>query len=339
MSPRLGRLLAAAAVFAVALLAGCGEKEEGDGAPGRERFDLALDFYVNPDHAGIFTALERGHFEEAGLELSTRVPSDPSAPITQVATGEVDLAISYEPEVVLARDRGLPVKAVAALVPRPLTSLISIREAGIDDVADLHGKTIATAGISYQTDFLDAILGEEGLAIDDVRQVDVGLGLLPAVLSGRADAMLGGFLNVEGVDLAERGKNPRVVPVDRLGIPTYDELVLVANSDRVEDDPESLRLFIAALERGTRDAVADRAAATEAVLAEGEGLDPRLTRAETERTLPLLLPDRGEQPYGYMDPAEWERFAGFFADRGLIGTRPSADELLTNELLPGEVSE
>ena len=118
--------------------------------------------------------------------------------------------------------------AVAALVPQPLTSLISLPEAGIATPADLEGKTIATAGIPYQADFLETILDGEGLSLDDVEQKDVGLNLLPAVLSGSADAMLGGFLNVEGVDLDERGLDPRVVPVDELGIPTYDELVLVA---------------------------------------------------------------------------------------------------------------
>ena len=172
--------------------------------------------------------------------------------------------------------------AVAALVARPLTSLISLPEARIDEVADLEGKTIATAGIPYQADYLDAILDREGLDIDDVEQQDVGLNLLPAVLSGSADAMLGGFLNVEGVDLAERGLDPRVVPVDRLGIPTYDELVLVASTERLADDPEAIRLFIAALERGTRAAVRDPAGATEAVIAAGDGLEPKLTRAEID---------------------------------------------------------
>ncbi len=243
-------IAAAAALLAVA--GGCGEREEPRTEAEAEPFTVALDFYVNPDHAGLFTALERGYFEQAGLEVDAQVPSDPSAPIRQVAAGRADLAISYEPEVLLARDQGLPVTAIAALVPQPLTSLISLPEAGIADAADLRGKTIATAGIPYQADFLDAILSEEGLSPEDVTQVDVGLGLLPAVLSGRADAMLGGFRNIEGVDLAERGRDPRVVPVDELGIPTYDELVLVANSDRVADDPELLRLFIDALERGTR---------------------------------------------------------------------------------------
>lgn len=320
---------------AAVLVAGCGEKEEsGDGDS--EPITLALDFYVNPDHAGIYTALDRGYFDEAGLEVEPKVPSDPSAPLREVAAGRVDLAISYEPEVLLAREQGLPVKAVGALVPTPLTSLISLPEAGIRDVADLEGKTIATAGISYQADYLETILARADLTPDDVDQVDVGFNLLPAVLSGRADAMLGGFLNIEGVDLAERGKDPRVIPVDRLGIPTYDELVLVANTDRLDDDPQPIRLFISALERGTKAAVRDPAGATEAVLQAGEGLDPKLTRAEVDRTLPLLA-QRGPQPFGYMDPREWERFAAFFAERGLISDRPNADELLTNELLPGEI--
>ncbi|MDX6581613.1 MAG: putative hydroxymethylpyrimidine transport system substrate-binding protein [Solirubrobacterales bacterium] len=330
------RLVAAAAVLALVVASGCGEKQEsrnGDSEP----LTLELDFYVNPDHAGIYTALDRGYFDEAGLEVQPRVPSDPSAPIRQVAAGRADLAISYEPEVLLAQDQGLPVTAVAALVSRPLTSLISLPEAGIANVADLEGKTIATAGIPYQADYLDAILDRQGLSLDDVAQKDVGLNLLPAVLSGSADAMLGGFLNVEGVDLAERGLHPRVVPVDELGIPTYDELVLVANSDRVADDPEAIRLFIAALERGTRAAVKDPAGATDAVLAAGDGLEPKLTRAEIDRTLPLLLPQKPSQPFGYMDARQWEAFAGFFADRGIITTRPTADEMFTDDLLPGQI--
>jgi putative hydroxymethylpyrimidine transport system substrate-binding protein len=329
--------VAGALLAAVLIASGCGEKQERE--QGRaEKLTLALDFYVNPDHAGIYTALDRGYFEEAGLDVQPQVPSDPSAPIRQVAAGRADLAISYEPEVLLAQDEGLPVIAVAAMVARPLTSLISLPEAGIADAGDLEGKTIATAGIPYQADYLEVILEREGLTLDDVTQKDVGFNLLPAVLSGSADAMLGGFLNVEGVDLAERGLKPRVVPVDELGVPTYDELVLVANSDRVESDPEAARLFIAALERGTRAAVRDPEGATEAVLAAADGLEPKLTRAEIDATLPLLLPEEGK-PFGYMNAREWVEFGGFFADRGLISTRPAAADMFTDELLPGRIPE
>jgi putative hydroxymethylpyrimidine transport system substrate-binding protein len=323
-------------IAATILVAGCGEKSE-DVEPGSpEAFDLALDFYVNADHAGIYQAIDRGYFRDAGLDVRPRVPSDPSAPIKQVAAGSVDLAISYEPEVLLARDQGLPVKAVAAVVPTPLTSLIWLGDSGIRGVNDLKGKTVATAGIPYQAAYLDAILERSGLSSDDVDVVDVQQGLLPAVLSGRADAMLGGFLNVEGVDLTLRGKNPTVIPVDRLGIPPYDELVLVANSDRLDDDSRSIRLFIAGLERGTKAAADDPKAATRALLEAGKGLNPRFTAAEVRRTIPLLLPAKGK-PYGYLNAREWQRFAQFFADHGLIEAMPETGDVLTNDLLPGNI--
>jgi putative hydroxymethylpyrimidine transport system substrate-binding protein len=331
------RGIIAAVVLAATVAAGCGEKSEHPGKGSATPMRVELDFYVNPDHAGLFEGLDRGYFDEAGLDVSTEVPSDPSAPIRQVAAGRADLAISYEPEVILARDQGLPVKAVAAVVAQPLTSMIWLRDSGIRDVGDLAGKTIATAGIPYQSAFLEQILARADLTPDDVKEVNVGLGLLPALLSDSAQAMLGGFLNVEGVDLSRRGRDPVVRPVDQLGIPTYDELVLVANSDRLADDPEPIRLFIAALERGTKAAVADPGAATQAILDAADGLDPKLTRAEIDATLPLLLPDKGDHAYGYMDPKAWERFAGFFADRGLIDSRPSATQLLTNEYLPGQI--
>jgi len=323
------RARAAAALCALAALAaGCGGGS-GDG----ERFDLALDFYVNPDHAGIYTALDRGYFADAGLDVHPQVPSDPSAPIKQVAAGRVDLAVSYEPEVVLARDQGLDVVAVAALVNGPLTSLISLPEAGIESTADLAGKTVVTAGIPYQAAYLNTILTRAGVDPDSVDQVDVGFNLMQPLIAGRADAMFGGFLNVEGVDLAERGLDPRVVPVDRLGVPTYDELVLVADADRLASDPEPIREFLAALERGTYAAADDPGAATDAIVAAGNGLDPELTRAEVDKTLPRLLPP-GDRPFGWMDPARWQRFADYLHDAGQIDAPPRAGELLTNDLLP-----
>ena len=336
MTSRWARVVAAGAVLAGAVVAGCGEKEESIRGGEPESLELMLDFFVNPDHAGIYMGLENGHFSQAGLDVTPRVPSDPAAPIKLVASGEADLAVSYEPEVLLARDQGLPVVAVAAIVPEPLTSLISLPDAEVADPSDLRGKTIATAGIPYQDAFIGRILRDARISEDEVEQVSVGLGLEQAVLSGKADAMLGGFRNIEGVSLAERGENPRVVPVDELGIPTYDELVLVASSEQVEEDPEPIRLFIAALKRGTQDAVEDPDAATDAILEAGDGLDPRLTAAEIEETLPLLLPDTKE-PFGSMNEAEWEEFAGFLADEGFIKARPEPGDGFTNELLPGEI--
>ena len=164
-------------------------------------------------------AQKLGYFEEAGLDVAIQTPSDPAAPIKQVAAGRTDLAISYEPEVLLAHEQGLDVVAVGALVNRPLTSMIWLKKSGIKGVGGLRGKTIATAGIPYQDAYLKTILARAKLSPSDVKTVNVGFGLLPALLGGQAQAMLGGFSNVEGVDLRLRGKDPVVTPVDKLGVP------------------------------------------------------------------------------------------------------------------------
>lgn len=330
----------ALAVLLLALaLAACGEKSEEASAE-RQPFSLTLDFYPNPDHAGIYMAQKLGYFEEAGLDVKVTAPSDPAAPLKLVAAGQTDLAISYEPEVALARDQGLDVVAVGALVNRPLTSMIWLKKSGIKGIGSLKGKTIATAGIPYQDAFLKTILARVHLTPDDVKSVNVGFGLLPALVSGSAQAMLGGYVNVEGVDLRERGKEPVVTPVDKLGVPTYDELVLVANRKQLEEDPEGIRLFLAALERGTSAAVENPSAATKAVTEANPDLEPKLTAAEVKATLPLLGARVKGRPYGYMDPKQWEAFAGWMRDNGLIESLPQTSELLDDSYLPsGEIPE
>jgi len=327
------------ALLALALgLAACGEKSE-EGGTEAQSLGLTLDFYPNPDHAGIYMAQKLGYFEEAGLDVGIDEPSDPTVPMKLVAAGKTDLAISYEPEVVLAHEKGLDVVAIGALANQPLTSLIWLKKSGIKGVADLRGKTVATAGIPYQDAFLETILGRAKLSPADVKAVNVGFGLLPALLGGSAEAMLGGFRNVEGVDLRQRGKDPVVMPVDRLGVPTYDELVLVANREALAADPEKFRLFIAALERGTDAAVEQPNAATDAVLEANDGLDRKLTEAEVDATLPLLGARTPGQPYGYMDPAEWRTFTGWMRDNNLISSLPEPGELLSNAYLSGEIPE
>src|SRR5262249_3632168 len=158
--PRFPAVAVAVALLALTVLLGaCGEKSEDTTAGERQPFSLTLDFYPNPDHAGIYMAQKLGYFDEAGLNLSIAAPSDRSAPIRLLASGQTELAISYQPEVMLARAKGLDVVAIGALVNRPLTSMIWLRKSGVKGVAGLKGKTIATAGIPYQEAFLKTILG------------------------------------------------------------------------------------------------------------------------------------------------------------------------------------
>jgi putative hydroxymethylpyrimidine transport system substrate-binding protein len=243
----------------------------------------------------------------------------------------------------LAHEEGLDVVAVSALVNQPLTSLMWLNEPGsktaIKGIADLKGKTVSYAGIAYQEAFMKTILRRAHLGSSDVNLVNVGFGLLPSLISGKAQAMLGGYSNVEGVDLRERGKDPVITPVDQLGVPTYDELVIVARRSTLEAEGERIRLFLSSLRRGTEAAAADPKAATEAILAANTALEPKLAEAQVKATLPLLSARTAGKPYGWMNPEEWEAFAGWMRDEELIEGQPKATELLSNAYLVDEIPE
>jgi putative hydroxymethylpyrimidine transport system substrate-binding protein len=327
------RLLAPLGVL-LALLAGCGEKEDVLEPKGSKELELMLDFFPNADHAGIYAAQAGGHFKAVGLDVKIRQPPDPAAPIKQVAAGRVDLAVSYEPEVLRARDQGLRVVSVGALVRVPLTSIISLPKARIAEPADLEGKTVGTAGIDYQSAYLKTILEDAGVNPSRTKERNVGFSLTPALLTGRVDAILGGFWNYEGTELKLRGRRPRIIRVDDAGVPPYDELVLVANEDALERDEGKLRGFIGALSRGTAELRKDPDRAIEGLLDANPDLDPRLQRAVVEVTLPYFLPPRG-RPFGFQDPARWQSFADWMRESELLDNPADAGDAQTNELLPG----
>ena len=322
------RLLVPLAVLC-AFAAGCGEKEESldPGAP--ESLEVMLDFFPNADHAPIYAAEAGGHFEDVGLDVEIRQPPDPAAPLKQVVAGRVDLAISYEPEVLRARDDGLAVHAVGALVQAPLTSIISLPPAGIRRPEDLDGKLVGTAGIDYQAAYLSAIAKQAGA---DIEERNVGFNLSGALLAKKVDATLGAFWNYEGTDLRLRGRDPQIIRIEQAGVPTYDELVLVANSDR-EDD--RIKRFVAALERGVDDLKRDPDRALKGLLDANRDLDPRLQRAVLDVTLPLFQSPQGK-PYGWQDPAEWNDFARWMRDNELLENLIDAEGAFTNEYLPGQ---
>src|SRR4051794_28258219 len=263
-----------------------------------------LDYFPNADHAPIYAAQGHGDFKSAGLNLKIRQPSDPAAPIKQVAAGRVDLAVSYEPEVLRARTSGLHVVAVGALVRTPLTSIISLSHGDVASASDLKGKTVGTAGIDYQHAYLQTILDKANVPQDSVKERNVGFNLVPALVSGKVDAILGGFWNYEGIDLQQRGKRPRVIRVNEAGVPDYDELVFVANADALDRSGPLIRRFMNALRRGDRALQRNPAKGVDALVKANPDLDPKLQLASVKVTLPYFAPPRG-RPYGWQDPKKW----------------------------------
>jgi len=325
------------AMVVVALTtSGCGTKTDTLTAGSAKRLTLMLDFFPNADHAAVYSAIAHGDFRLSGLDINPQAPPDPSSPLKELAAGRVDMAISYEPELLLARDRGLRVVSIAALVQRPLTSLIALGATKVTRVGDLAGKRVGTAGIPYQSAELRTVLRAAAVDPARVQETNVGFDLVPAMLSGKVAATLGGFWNYEGVQLEQAKKKPVVIPVDRAGVPTYDELVVVVREDEARMRGQDLRGFLQALTRGEREVRADPTAAARLVVRANPQLDGRLQSESIARTLPAADPGGG-RPFGYQDPQAWARFGRWMLSHGLVHRDPaSGPEPFTNEYLPGQ---
>ena len=333
---RARRIIVVAAALAAAAvgLAACGQKKEVAGPRGSRPVALELDFFPNADHAGIYTGIADGDFAKAGLDVKPMAPSDPAEPLKLLAAGRVDLAISYEPELMLARDRGLALVSIGALVQRPLTAIIALGSKRISNVAALQGKRVGTAGIPYQSAELQTALQNAG--VSHVNEINVGFDLVPAMLSGKVDATLGGFWNYEGVQLAQAHKHPSIIQIQDAGVPTYDELVVVARADEALHDGPMLRAFMQALTRAEQTVRADPAHGLQALLKAAPGLDRRLQSASIRKTLPVVFPADATKPFGYQDPQAWAAFGNWMLAKGLITKPPIQLRQMTNEFLPGQ---
>jgi putative hydroxymethylpyrimidine transport system substrate-binding protein len=330
------RRLAVLAVLAVSLLglAACGEKDDRVSAPNAQRVRLMLDYLPNADHAGIYEAIADGAFTRAGLDVEPIVPPDPAAPLKLLAAGRADIAISYEPEVLLARDKGLKVVSIGALVQRPLTSIMALPKAKVRTPKDLQGKTVGTAGIPYQSAYLKTILAENGVPEASVKEVNVGFNLVPAMLSKRADATLGAFWNVEGVQLQREKRDPVIIPVDKAGVPTYNELVLVVREQDAHERGPYLRAFMRGLAQGHDALRKNPQAGVDALVQRNRDLDPATTLAQVRATLPAFFPTDTTKPFGWQDVNAWGRYGGWMLDNKLLSKAPLPTSL-TNEYLPG----
>jgi putative hydroxymethylpyrimidine transport system substrate-binding protein len=327
--------IAALVLAALIGLAGCGVKKEKTGVPSPARFDVVLDFFPNADHVGIYAGIADGAFRREGLDVRPRTPADPAEPLKLVAAGQADLAISYEPELLLARDRGLQLVSVGAIVQRPLTSIIALGDKKIHSVADLKGKRVGTAGIPYQSAYLKTILQRANIDPATVRETSVGFNLVPAMLAGKVDATLGGFWNYEGVQLSLQKKKPTVIRVDQAGVPTYDELVLVARRAELRKHGSEIRRFMRALARGYESARANPQRAVDALVKASPGLDRKLQLASVQATLPAFFPP-GSRPFGFQESRLWVAYGDWMLRNQLVKRPPNAGAALTNEFLPGQ---
>jgi putative hydroxymethylpyrimidine transport system substrate-binding protein len=250
-------------------------------------------------------------------------------------SGRADLVISYEPELLLARDKGADLVSVGALVQKPLTTLMSLKD--IERPEDLAGKRVGTAGLPYQSAYLKTILTKAGVDPETVKETNVGFNLVPAMLSDKVDATLGAFWNYEGEDLKRRGRHPKILRMEKLGVPTYDELVMVVRrKDLDEGFSSKLRRFLRATARGHQRLRANPESGVAALLKVDPGLERGLQTAVVSATLPVFFPTDKDKPFGYQESSEWDAYGRWMFDSQLLKKQPDAARALTNEFLPGE---
>ncbi|MEN9059685.1 ABC transporter substrate-binding protein [Ponticoccus litoralis] len=277
----------------------------------QDKMTVLLDWFVNPDHGPIIIAEENGYFADAGLEVEVIPPADPSAPPRLVAAGQADLAVSYQPQLHLQIHEGLPLKRVGTLVATPLNCLLVLADGPIDTPADLKGRKVGFSVGGVEEAVLSTVLGKHGVASDDVEMINVNFSLSPALMSGQVDAVIGAFRNFELNQMEIEGVEGRCFYIEEEGVPSYDELIYVANPDRM--DADRIARFLEATERATQFIVNHPEESWEIFAATSAELQDELNEKAWMDTLPRLA----LRPAAF-DAGRYARFEAFLKDNGMI---------------------
>lgn len=293
----------------------------------QERMRVILDWFVNPDHAPLIVALEQGYFADEGLQVELIEPGDPNDPPKLVATGEMDVGVSYQPQLHLHVDKGLPLRSIATLVATPLNSIVVLADGDVKEIADLRGRKVGYSLAGFEDALLATVLERHGLSLDDVETVDIHFSIVPALLSGRVDAVIGAFRNFEPVKLMLEGREGKTFFLEEEGVPTYDELIVVAHESRASG--EEMSAFARALERGVIYLVNHPRESWDLFIGYRDDLDNDLNRLAWDETLPrFALRPRA------VDSARYEEFARFLEARGLIEEARPAEAYLAPQIAP-----
>lgn len=316
-----GIVASLAAVLAL-LPTGCGENgaepDAPQGAGELRALELTLDFQPNAVHTGIYVADARELFAARGLDVTIQPPGASTDAPKLLRSGRTDLAIVDIHDLAIAREAGIDLIAVAAIVQRPLAAVIAQDRDEIREPADLAGARVGVTGLPSDDAVLASVLDAGGLDAADVEAITIGFDAVPTLLAGRVDAATA-FWNAEGVTLSERIPT-REFRVDEFGAPPYPELVLATTPEKLASDREAIAAFVAALEEGYDMTREEPEAALDDLLAAVPELDADSQRAQLEALLGAFGDGRA------LDRGVLEEWAAWDAASGIVEERPDVDD-------------
>lgn len=280
-------------------------------AHAQDKMTLLLDWFVNPDHGPVIIAQEKGYFKDVGLEVEIIAPADPADPPKLVAAGKADLAISYQPSLHLQVAEGLPLKRVGTLVATPLNCLLVLEDGPIKKISDLKGKKVGFSVAGVEEAVLGAVLKTHGLEMSDVELVNVNWSLSPSLMSKQVDAVIGAYRNFELNQMDIEGVPGKCFYIEEEGLPSYDELIYVANPDTMDKD--KVQRFLAATEKATQFMVNNPQESWELFSGTAKELQDELNKRAWADTLPrfALRPSA-------LDIGRYKTFETFLHGTGLI---------------------
>ncbi|MEO1016687.1 MAG: ABC transporter substrate-binding protein [Pseudomonadota bacterium] len=281
-----------------------------------DQLNVLLDWFVNPDHGPLIIAQERGFFAAENLDVELIAPADPNDPPKLVAAGQADVAVSYQPQLHLQVQEGLPLSRIGTLVATPLNTLVVLEDGPIKSIADLEGKKVGFSVGGFEDALLGMMLENHGLTLEAIELVNVNFSLSPSLIAGQTDAVIGAFRNFELNQMDIVGVPGRAFFPEEEGVPAYDELIYVANN--ADLDRDELRRFLRAVETATHWLINHPDEGWEIFRAYGADLDDELNARAWVDTLPRFALSPAA-----LDTGRYARFAAFLEDRGLISDPPA----------------
>lgn len=289
-------------------------------ATAARKLTLMLDWFPNVDHLPLYYAKGKGYFAKEGLEVKILSPSGTSDALKLAASGNVDIAVSYQPQTIIAAARGLEIAAFARLVEHPLTTLLFLKDKGYSAPEDLNGKRIGYTVPGLMDVLLAAFAKLNG--IETYTPVNVGFTIVQSLSADKVDAIMGPFKTYETVTMAHRGYQVGYFELEKFGIPDYDELIFVAGKKMLDKHAASMKAFRRIIEGAIAEIRKTPQEAFEVYFKQVPEADRKTETEAFQLTLPYFAHNQ------LLDRARWQRFADFALEHGLIEKSVDVESIL-----------